>query len=184
MGYPVKVVWGKGYVEVKRNDVDKGFAVQRVLDMMQQQLDLVIDFVLCLGDDRSDEDMFEAVRQLELRERGDRRGSSKEADQMSPKNMLARKASLNQRRLLAAEDDYNNLEDPQHYYTATVGRKSSRAKYFIKDTDAVCDLLTKLAKEGIRTKFSKFGSVPDMRDLVTNSVATEDALDVMESIEE
>lgn len=60
-GYPVKVQCGKGYVEVKRNDVDKGVAVSRMLDKIQQALGQKIDFVLCIGDDRSDEDMFKAI---------------------------------------------------------------------------------------------------------------------------
>lgn len=55
-GYPVQVVSGKGYVEVKRNDIDKGKAVERVLAQLGR-----IDFVLCIGDDRSDEDMFEVI---------------------------------------------------------------------------------------------------------------------------
>merc|ERR1719436_1140196 len=62
-GYPVVVVNGKGYVEVKRSDVDKGVAVERVLSEMRERLGQV-DFVLCIGDDRSDEDMFEVVNNL------------------------------------------------------------------------------------------------------------------------
>lgn len=60
-GYPVKVQCGKGYLEVKRNDYDKGVAVSRVLDKVQQTLGQKIDFVLCIGDDRSDEDMFKVI---------------------------------------------------------------------------------------------------------------------------
>eukprot|EP00439_Symbiodinium_sp_Y106_P083988 s202_g24.t1 len=69
-GYPVKVIMGKGYVEVKRADVDKdlriglqacnvplcGRAVIKTLEELGN-----VDFVLSIGDDRSDEDMFEAI---------------------------------------------------------------------------------------------------------------------------
>eukprot|EP00927_Polykrikos_kofoidii_P002632 TRINITY_DN11058_c0_g1_i1.p1 TRINITY_DN11058_c0_g1~~TRINITY_DN11058_c0_g1_i1.p1 ORF type:complete len:1145 (+),score=213.73 TRINITY_DN11058_c0_g1_i1:87-3437(+) len=61
-GYPVVVVNGKCYVEVKRRDVDKGVAVRRVLQTMPNSKH--IDFVLCMGDDRSDEDMFEVIQSL------------------------------------------------------------------------------------------------------------------------
>eukprot|EP00435_Cladocopium_sp_Y103_P006500 s3724_g2.t1 len=57
-GYPVKVFMGKGYVEVKRKDIDKGAACIRTLEELGP-----VDFVLCVGDDRSDEDMFEAMSQ-------------------------------------------------------------------------------------------------------------------------
>lgn len=60
-GHPVKVVCGQGYVEVKRNDVDKGVAISRVIKRLREQ-GQHIDFVLCIGDDRSDEDMFPVVQ--------------------------------------------------------------------------------------------------------------------------
>eukprot|EP00928_Gymnodinium_smaydae_P033062 TRINITY_DN23790_c0_g3_i1.p1 TRINITY_DN23790_c0_g3~~TRINITY_DN23790_c0_g3_i1.p1 ORF type:complete len:1169 (-),score=227.03 TRINITY_DN23790_c0_g3_i1:57-3107(-) len=58
--FPVKVVCGKGYVEVKRSDVDKGVAATRVLKDFKDHHGA--DFILCIGDDRSDEDMFAAIR--------------------------------------------------------------------------------------------------------------------------
>jgi len=62
-GFEVDVMEGKGYVEVKLRGVNKGTAVQRVLQKVVAAYGEV-DFVLCLGDDRSDEDMFLAVNQL------------------------------------------------------------------------------------------------------------------------
>lgn len=55
-GYPVQVVKGKGYVEVRRGNINKGTSVTKMLEQLGK-----VDFVLCIGDDRSDEDMFEAV---------------------------------------------------------------------------------------------------------------------------
>jgi len=57
-GYPVKVIMGKGYVEVKRADIDKGSACIKFLEELGS-----VDFVLCVGDDPSDEDMFAAITQ-------------------------------------------------------------------------------------------------------------------------
>jgi len=59
-GFDVDVLNGKGYVEVKLRGINKGVAVSRVLQKITQMYGDV-DFILCIGDDRSDEDMFEAV---------------------------------------------------------------------------------------------------------------------------
>jgi len=70
----VVVVSGKSYVEVKRCDVDKGVAVSRVLAEMRRQCRSDVEipqFILCIGDDRSDEDMFEAVNKMFQRQPGE-----------------------------------------------------------------------------------------------------------------
>mmetsp|Transcript_80297 Transcript_80297/g.167196 ORF Transcript_80297/g.167196 Transcript_80297/m.167196 type:complete len:1183 (-) Transcript_80297:102-3650(-) len=59
-GFDVEVLDGKGYVEVKLRGVNKGIACTKVVSKVTQLFGDV-DFVLCLGDDRSDEDMFEAL---------------------------------------------------------------------------------------------------------------------------
>ncbi|KAL8426563.1 hypothetical protein ACSSS7_008084 [Eimeria intestinalis] len=59
-GYPVTVVSGKGYVEVKLLGVNKGKAVEKILKTLTT-LHGDVDFVLCIGDDRSDEDMFAVI---------------------------------------------------------------------------------------------------------------------------
>ncbi|CAK0875950.1 unnamed protein product, partial [Prorocentrum cordatum] len=60
-GFDIQVVEGKGYVEVKLRGVDKGVAVATVLSKISRFYGEV-DFVLSIGDDRSDEDMFLAVQ--------------------------------------------------------------------------------------------------------------------------
>jgi len=62
-GFEVDVAEGTGYVEVKLRGINKGVAVARVLDKVSTLFGEV-DFVLSIGDDRSDEDMFEAVNKL------------------------------------------------------------------------------------------------------------------------
>eukprot|EP00922_Rhytidocystis_sp_ex-Travisia-forbesii_P060305 GHVS01089405.1.p1 GENE.GHVS01089405.1~~GHVS01089405.1.p1 ORF type:complete len:1047 (-),score=173.86 GHVS01089405.1:125-3265(-) len=62
-GYPVTVVSGKGYVEAKLRGINKGNAVSRML----KQITAIrgeVDFILCMGDDRSDEDMFGVIAPL------------------------------------------------------------------------------------------------------------------------
>jgi len=62
-GYPVEVLSAKGYVEVKLQGVNKGHAVSNILQKIQR-LKGDIDFALCLGDDRTDEDMFDVINAL------------------------------------------------------------------------------------------------------------------------
>ncbi|XP_031277833.1 probable alpha,alpha-trehalose-phosphate synthase [UDP-forming] 9 [Pistacia vera] len=57
---PVVVMRGHDIVEVKPQGVTKGFAAEKVLSSMISN-GKVPDFVLCIGDDRSDEDMFESI---------------------------------------------------------------------------------------------------------------------------
>ncbi|KAI9168969.1 hypothetical protein LWI28_004652 [Acer negundo] len=55
---PVTVKSGQNLVEVKPQGVSKGVVAKRLLSTMQER-GMSPDFVLCIGDDRSDEDMFE-----------------------------------------------------------------------------------------------------------------------------
>ncbi|XP_050376433.1 probable alpha,alpha-trehalose-phosphate synthase [UDP-forming] 9 [Argentina anserina] len=57
---PVVVKRGQHIVEVKPQGVTKGLVAEKVLTKMIRT-GKVPDFVLCIGDDRSDEDMFESI---------------------------------------------------------------------------------------------------------------------------
>ncbi|XP_062078575.1 probable alpha,alpha-trehalose-phosphate synthase [UDP-forming] 11 [Humulus lupulus] len=57
---PVVVTRGQHIVEVKPQGVSKGRAVESLISTMQSN-GRSPDFVLCIGDDRSDEDMFESI---------------------------------------------------------------------------------------------------------------------------
>ncbi|KAJ4712298.1 putative Trehalose-6-phosphate synthase [Melia azedarach] len=57
---PVVVKRGHNIVEVKPQGVTKGLVVEKVLSTMLSNGKLP-DFVMCIGDDRSDEDMFESI---------------------------------------------------------------------------------------------------------------------------
>ncbi|KAK8950262.1 Alpha,alpha-trehalose-phosphate synthase [UDP-forming] 5 [Platanthera guangdongensis] len=57
---PVSVKSGQHYVEVKPQGVTKGLVAEHLLSLMQEK-NMLPDFVLCIGDDRSDEDMFEVI---------------------------------------------------------------------------------------------------------------------------
>ncbi|XWS60712.1 hypothetical protein CRYUN_Cryun07bG0059300 [Craigia yunnanensis] len=57
---PVVVKRGRQIVEVKPQGVTKGFVAEKILSTMISN-GKPPDFVLCIGDDRSDEDMFESI---------------------------------------------------------------------------------------------------------------------------
>ncbi|MBA0737113.1 hypothetical protein Gogos_010589, partial [Gossypium gossypioides] len=57
---PVLVKSGQHIVEVKPQGVNKGLVAEHLLVTMKQK-GMLPDFVLCIGDDRSDEDMFEVI---------------------------------------------------------------------------------------------------------------------------
>ncbi|KFK22682.1 hypothetical protein AALP_AAs42556U000300 [Arabis alpina] len=57
---PVSVKTGQQLVEVKPHGVNKGSVAERLLKTMQDK-GKPLDFILCVGDDRSEEDMFEVI---------------------------------------------------------------------------------------------------------------------------
>nr|GMC70377.1 probable alpha,alpha-trehalose-phosphate synthase [UDP-forming] 7 [Ipomoea batatas]GMC72715.1 probable alpha,alpha-trehalose-phosphate synthase [UDP-forming] 7 [Ipomoea batatas]GME02519.1 probable alpha,alpha-trehalose-phosphate synthase [UDP-forming] 7 [Ipomoea batatas] len=57
---PVAVKSGQHIVEVKPQGVTKGLVAEKIFTSMAEKGKLA-DFVLCIGDDRSDEDMFEVI---------------------------------------------------------------------------------------------------------------------------
>lgn len=78
---------------------------KRLLSTMQEK-GMLPDFVLCIGDDRSDEDMFEVI------------ASSLNGPSLAP----------------SAE-----------VFACTVGRKPSKAKYYLDDTVEIIKLIQCLA---------------------------------------
>lgn len=60
---PVCVKSGQQIVEVKPQGVSKGFVAEKILSTLTENKRQA-DFVLCIGDDRSDEDMFEGIADI------------------------------------------------------------------------------------------------------------------------
>lgn len=60
---PVEVVPGSSIVEVKPQGVSKGGAVERIL-LEAAGSNCAHEVVLCIGDDRSDEDMYTAIEHV------------------------------------------------------------------------------------------------------------------------
>lgn len=98
---PVSVKSGQHIVEVKPQGVNKGLVAERLLLTMRQK-GMLPDFVLCIGDDRSDEDMFEVI----IRAKG-----------------------------------LPSLSPVAEVFACTVGRKPSKAKYYLEDTTEILRML-------------------------------------------
>ncbi|KAF5187860.1 Alpha,alpha-trehalose-phosphate synthase [UDP-forming] [Thalictrum thalictroides] len=102
---PVSVKSGQHVVEVKPQGVNKGLVAESLLNTMQKR-EMLLDFVLCIGDDRSDEDMFEVITS-------------------------------------SIGGPY--LSSTAEVFACTVGRKPSKARYYLDDTVEVVKLMQGLA---------------------------------------
>eukprot|EP00747_Dinoflagellata_sp_TGD_P129145 gnl/TRDRNA2_/TRDRNA2_174638_c0_seq1.p1 gnl/TRDRNA2_/TRDRNA2_174638_c0~~gnl/TRDRNA2_/TRDRNA2_174638_c0_seq1.p1 ORF type:complete len:1066 (-),score=225.97 gnl/TRDRNA2_/TRDRNA2_174638_c0_seq1:70-3234(-) len=212
-GFDVDVIDGKGYVEVKLRNINKGVAVAKALSKAAKMYGEA-DFVLCIGDDRSDEGMFEAINLFidpsDALERDSQRsttdddGSSDGGNSVGvelaghmrsssaggggvsrsgglhalssvsegtleaggiPQGLgqLKSKTFVNQFGVGSIATDLqslggsvlNNEGIARKYFTCTVGRKPSAARFFLHDTDEVSDLLQSLSmqQERRRTPF-------------------------------
>lgn len=108
---PVTVKSGQNTVEVKPQGVSKGLVAKRLLSIMQEKGPSP-DFVLCIGDDRSDEDMFEVIT------------SSMAGPSIAPRAEV---------------------------FACTVGKKPSKAKYYLDDTVEIVRLMQGLASVSEQT---------------------------------
>ncbi|KAI7820144.1 glycosyltransferase family 20-domain-containing protein [Gamsiella multidivaricata] len=144
--YPVHAIVGRKCLEVMPRDVSKASATRTIVESLglipsslsdqtedveptsstilsngsaQNLVFQPIDFVLCVGDDRSDEDMFQFVNGLEL-------------DKGADKNM--------------DDDNESGGSNEQHQVvTCTVGSKSSEARWFVPGVSSVLQGLQILA---------------------------------------
>lgn len=98
---PVAVRRGQHIVQVNPQGISKGVVVEKLVATMLSR-GKPPDFVLCIGDDRSDEDMFESIM-----------------------------SSMNNPSLPATAE----------VFACTVGKKPSKAKYYLDDTMDVIKML-------------------------------------------
>ena len=55
--YDVDVLKGRDYVQVRPHNVNNGVFVTQVLELLRRTCNAAIDFVMCVGDDTTDEAM-------------------------------------------------------------------------------------------------------------------------------
>ncbi|KAJ2507507.1 hypothetical protein H4217_008781 [Coemansia sp. RSA 1939] len=111
---PVEILVGKKCLEVRPISVNKGEIVKRLMGTHPEQW----DFVACAGDDKTDEDMFRALRTMQR--------------------------SIGKTR---ANSDDLSLQEPPHYFTITVGPadKKSAAAWHVTSSQKIVETLTDLA---------------------------------------
>jgi trehalose 6-phosphate synthase/phosphatase len=181
----VVVSSGKGYVEVRIRGVNKGVVATTILDEIEKVIARP-DFVLCIGDDRSDELMFESVNDAMKPELS--AGAGEELGPPTPELCRARSGkSFSDLTMCTPGMDVRNLSmpssgsmkrspssagaafgeatlgslDSRHssgsckprshaptVFTCTVGKKPSKAKYYLNDVDEVSELLHQLVSDG------------------------------------
>ncbi|KAJ1610998.1 trehalose-6-phosphate synthase [Cryptosporidium canis] len=126
ISFPVNVISGNDYVEVRLQGINKGVAVQAVLDQIcslsvcehanKRLQNPPLEMILCIGDDRSDEDMFSVINHFS---RSNRPGPS-------PEHMVSQ--------------DLPKCE----VFNVVIGKHTSLANYFLHSTEEVSDILQTL----------------------------------------
>ena len=126
--YNLKIVNGKGYIEIIARKVNKGYFVgYKIKEYIKNKKSL--DFILCIGDDTSDEKMF---------------------DYLFKKNNEIKKYCKKAK-----------------IYGITVGKKPSKAKFYVEKPKNVQELITEFVK--VSNKLSKTFSNIDIRGMGLNS---------------
>ena len=139
--HPLEVIRGSGigdnFLEIRLSGLSKGLFLKHILSQYHSH-GIHIDFLLTIGDDKSDEEMFHVTNRLQK--------------QMNMNN-------------IAQHHDHNNDQNknimtlqPVHYASITVGQKVSCAQYYVNSTQDIRDLLhsflriTKLGKEFLSSR--------------------------------
>lgn len=140
--FDVRFVTLKGVIEIVPRKLNKGLIVKRVLrDIAARYPDTGIDFVMCMGDDISDEKMFTSVFSY-IAELGEPPSSGsagppvvRENGQIEP--LVA--ATTTQQKVPV-------VPDPLYCFTVAVGKKATHATTFVNDAQEVANALVMLAK--------------------------------------
>lgn len=135
--FDVRFVTLKGIVEVVPRKLNKGLIVKKVLRDISRTHAEPTDFILCLGDDISDEKMFTSVFSF-IAEMGD------EARATPDPPVVDRDGTLEN------PPDWSTIQtrikDPLYCYTCAVGKKPSHASFYVNDAQEVAKSLVLLAK--------------------------------------
>lgn len=120
-------------LEVKPKGINKGVTTQRILRQLQKQGDSP-QFVLAVGDDRSDEEVFLALQET----------LHVPADALTPTLSSASRTPTAQTFAVRDTDEKKETSDTQ-LFTICVGIKPSNAKFYLNDPQDVVNVLTSLS---------------------------------------
>ena len=126
--YNLKIVNGKGFMEIIAVGVNKGYFVgYKIKEFIKNKKSL--DFILCIGDDTSDEKMFHYLN--------------------------------------TKKDEIKKYCKKVKIYSITVGKKPSKAHYYVEKPKNVQELISGLVKAS--NKLSSSISTLDIRGLALNN---------------
>lgn len=126
--YNLKIVNGKGFMEIIAVGVNKGYFVgYKIKEFIKNKKSL--DFILCIGDDTSDEKMFHYLN--------------------------------------TKKDEIKKYCKKVKIYSCTVGKKPSKAHYYVEKPKNVQELISGLVKAS--NKLSSSISTLDIRALALNN---------------
>ena len=141
--YDVRFVNLKGIVEVIPRKLNKGIIVKKILrDVGARNDNAGVDFILCMGDDVSDEKMFTSVFSYlsEIDDDYVNVTPSPPVVQLTPGTVPAAMPFL----VEPASARCRGL-DVMHTYTVSVGKKATHASQYVDSAEDVADLLVKMA---------------------------------------
>lgn len=156
-GYRVVVLRGgataDGYVEVRPAGVSKGSFLEHALSILKSK-HLRVDFILTVGDDNSDEPMFEQAIRLSDREKT---GYGFVSPNASDSNLCTKNQTANSHSPSSTTNATSGLKDAcahptviennMKVFTVSVGKKpNSAAESYVNDPSDVVELLQTLVK--------------------------------------
>ncbi|KAL3910240.1 MAG: hypothetical protein SGILL_007770, partial [Bacillariaceae sp.] len=137
--FDVRFVTLKGIVEIVPRRLNKGLIVKKVMrDISKTPSEPPIDFVMCLGDDISDEKMFTSVFSF-IAEMGD-----PTAPHLDPP-VFKEDGSICEP-LPSEAMAQKPVPDPMYSFTCAVGKKPSHASMYVTDAQEVANALVLLVK--------------------------------------
>ena len=136
--FDVRFVTLKGIVEVVPRKLNKGLIVKKTLKDISSSNQDGVDFVLCFGDDISDEKMFTSVSSF-LSEVGD-------DTHATPSPAVVNEDGTRESSTQPMDQTVCRIRDPTYCYTVAVGKKPSHASMYVNDAQEVANALVLLAK--------------------------------------
>lgn len=122
------IVNGKGYVEIKPRNVNKGYFVSQIIKNEFIERNCFPDFIFAIGDDTSDEEMFNYLNSIQS-----------QLNFYNEVNIILLIQNIKQ-------------------YTCTIGRNPSSAKYYLNEVQEVLDYLESLNLSNSLEKKKRFSA--------------------------
>lgn len=139
---PIEVLLGKMAIEIRPQNVNKGATVRKILAASTDA-----DFVLCIGDDRTDEDMFVALHKIDQHHDQDEYEDEDdvEGEGEGPRTGTKKASRLSPAGKGGATADEQQQQPRHAVFTCVVNTQDSAASHWIRSQGDVVKLLKDLA---------------------------------------